>query len=130
MAAHVINEPETIAGIDPAVNAYESGKLAKLKTFHGEKTDALFYAWADIWRKESFKNWNICKDISSIIAPTLVIQGKQDQYGTEKQLDLIQKSVAGYCEKQLLEHCGHHPHLEKPTPVLELVMNFIESVEQ
>lgn len=130
MAAHVINEPETIAGINPAVIAYELGKLAKLKTFHGEKTDTLFYAWADTWRRESFQNWNICKDISTIIAPTLVIQGKKDQYGTENQLDLIQTSVSGYCEKQFMEDCGHHPHLEKTTQVLELITHFMVSTEQ
>ena len=37
MAAHVINEPETIAGIQPAVDAYELGKLDGLKKYHGDK---------------------------------------------------------------------------------------------
>jgi pimeloyl-ACP methyl ester carboxylesterase len=79
MAAHVINEPETIAGIAPAVEAYEAGKLEKLSHFHGEKTDTLFYAWANTWDSLEFKRWNICSDIISLTAPLLAIQGSKDQ---------------------------------------------------
>lgn len=126
MAAHVINEPETIAGIQPAIEAYNSGKLEGLKKFHGDKTEDLFFAWANIWKSADFKDWNICLDISGITTPLLALQGAKDQYGTIKQLQLIEESVNGIIETQLLDACGHHPHLEKMELVIGEVKRFLE----
>ncbi|EDO25541.1 predicted protein [Nematostella vectensis] len=120
MAAHVINEPTTTAGIAPAVTAFESGKLDGLKKYHGDKTASLFYAWANTWRDQSFEHWNITHEITNDVTKGLFIQGADDQYGTEKQLALIgecvQKSTV-----QLLENCGHHPHLEQTASSVSLV---------
>ncbi len=118
MAAHVINEPETIAGIAPAVAAYHAGKLDGLKKYHGDKTESLFYAWADIWRSEAFTHWDITREISNSSAAGLFIQGADDQYGTEKQLDLISQNYSGEHEIALLDNCGHHPHLEAKEAVI------------
>ncbi len=122
MAAHVINEPETIAGIRPAVDAYELGKLKGLKKYHSEKTEDLFYAWANIWRDDRFHNWNISNEIGST-APALFIQGKEDQYGTAKQLKLIQARFPNGTSL-LLDSCGHHPHLEKKDEVISATKLF------
>jgi pimeloyl-ACP methyl ester carboxylesterase len=124
MAAHVINEPETIAGIQPAIDAYEAGKLDGLKKYHGDKTEALFYAWARTWKSNEFEQWNICKDIQSISCPVLALQGSTDQYGTEKQLDLIKQNVSGKVKTVMLPNCGHHPHLEVPEQVLSEIQQF------
>ncbi len=127
MAAHVINEPETIAGIAPAVEAYQAGKLDGLKKYHGDQTEALFYAWADIWRSEDFVNWNITREISGSNAKGLFIQGADDQYGTVKQLDLISKNYSGIHRTELLNNCGHHPHLELKQEVIELISEWWNS---
>jgi pimeloyl-ACP methyl ester carboxylesterase len=125
MAAHVINEPETIAGIQPAIDAYNAGKLKKLSEFHGDKTDVLFFAWANTWKSEEFRTWNICGDIRVLKSPLLAIQGAQDQYGTAKQLELIKDSVQADCETVLLLGCGHHPHLEKTVDVIQRITSFL-----
>lgn len=127
MAAHVINEPETIAGIQPAIDAYEAGKLVGLTKYHGDKTEALFYAWARTWKSSEFEHWNICKDIQSISCPVLAIQGSTDQYGTEKQLDLIKTNVSGKAKTIMLPNCGHHPHLEVQENVLSEIQQFFAS---
>lgn len=115
MAAHVIVEDVTLKGITPAVKAYEEGKLAGLQKYHGEKTEELFYAWAHTWNLPEFRDWNICKDIESIACPVLALQGINDQYGTELQLDLIESSTPNAeVTKVLLHKCGHHPQLELP----------------
>ena len=129
MAAHVINEPETISGIGPAVTAFKEGKLNKLKDYHGDKTEALFYAWADTWNSEAFMNWDICGDLKGLTAPILAIQGKKDQYGTSRQLQLIQSSVGGPCETEMLDSCGHHPHLERSSDVIMLINEFIQRID-
>lgn len=121
MAAHVINEPETVAGIDPAVKAYQNGKLDGLKKYHGDKTEALFYAWANIWRNDSFQNWDITDEISSPSLNGLFIQGADDQYGTEKQLELIEENFTGESKTLMITECGHHPHLEQKERVISQI---------
>lgn len=130
MAAHVINEPETIAGIAPAVKAYNDGKLTKLTDFHGAKTNDLFFAWANTWSSQEFEFWDITKDIRNLIAPVLALQGAKDQYGTMKQLDLIKESIAGICETVLIPDCGHHPHLEKMHEMVDTIQQWITSVHE
>jgi pimeloyl-ACP methyl ester carboxylesterase len=127
MAAHVINEPETIAGIQPAIEAYEAGKLVGLTKYHGVKTESLFYAWARTWKSDEFKDWDICKDIQSISCPVFAIQGSTDQYGTEKQLDLIKTNVSGKVKTIMISNCGHQPHLEVPEHVLSEIQQFFTS---
>lgn len=121
MAAHVINEPKTIRGIQPAIAAFEAGKLDGLRKYHGDKTDALFYAWANIWRDTSFQNWDITEEIAAPTLSGLFLQGADDQYGTSLQLELIQDHFEGECEAELIENCGHHPHLEQGAVVIEKI---------
>ena len=125
MAAHVINEPETVAGISPAVAAYKAGKLDGLQKYHGKKTEALFYAWADTWRSREFADWNICKEIGSFQIPGIFIQGAEDQYGTIEQLNLIQEKFTNTGKTVMIDDCGHHPHLEKSAEVISLITKWI-----
>lgn len=127
MAAHVINESETIAGIDPAVKAFKLGKLDGLKKYHGDKTDDLFYAWANTWRSKAFLNWNIENEIGSSIIPGLFIQGADDQYGTREQLRLIKSKFSSSSSVALIDQCGHHPHLEKQDEVVTLIKDWISN---
>ena len=124
IAAHVIVEKETLAGIQPAIEAFESKKLEGLRRFHGDKTNELFYSWANTWNLPEFKSWNICKDIHGVTAPTLIIQGKKDQYGTDEQVKLIASSISGESKSILLDQCGHIPHLEKGTEVLNEIKSW------
>lgn len=124
MAAHVLVENETLAGIQPAIDAFEAGKLIGLRKFHGDKTNDLFYAWANTWNSPEFSTWNICKDIQPVIAPTIVIQGKDDQYGTKKQVELIAESISGKSTTHLIDKCGHIPHLEQGTKVISEIKNW------
>jgi pimeloyl-ACP methyl ester carboxylesterase len=128
MAAHVINETETKEGIIPAIDAFKSGKLNGLKKYHGDKTEVLFYAWADTWLSPEFENWNITKDIFGIDKSILAIQGKDDQYGTVKQLDLIRNSTDCNVTTLLIPFCGHHPHLEKPSETISEISKFLLSI--
>ena len=50
-------------------------------------------------------------------APTLVIQGEHDQYGTLAQVDAIERGVTGEVDRAVLD-CRHAPHLEAPEETL------------
>ena len=127
MAAHVMIEPETLAGIGPAVEAYKAGKLDGLKRIHGDKTETLFHAWADTWKADFFAGWDIRGELTGIRCPALIIQGEKDQYGTAAQVDAIVERIPG-ATKAMIPDCGHHPHLEKTEKVLEETDRFIQSL--
>ena len=126
MAAHVFVEDVTLNGIQPAIDAYKLGKLDGLKKYHGEKTEHLFYNWARTWLSSEYKNWNIEKYLKGITCPTLVIQGENDQYGTEKQVESICSQVNGFSQKLMIPNCGHAPHLEEKELVLLELCKFIK----
>ncbi len=126
-AAHVFVEERSLAGIRSAVAAYRHGDLAaRLARYHGDKTDATFWAWAATWLSPPFRDWNIEAELRRISAPTLVIQGEADEYGTQLQVEAICRGVAGPAEAHLLPQCAHVPHLQAQQQVLRLTRRFLE----
>ncbi len=123
-AAHVFVEPVTLDGIRAAVEAYAAGKLRGLAKYHGDKTDAIFSAWADTWLGDGFRSWNIERGLESIACPALVIQGVDDQYGTAAQVESIVSRVPNV-RAELVPECGHSPHQEQADVVLELMRAFL-----
>jgi len=124
-AAHVFVEPETIAGIREADEAFDQGKLQGLYRYHGEKTAEMFKGWAQTWLSDWFSHWNIEYLLPSITCPVMAIQGIDDVYGTRKQLEAILSKTAGGAEAWFFEDCGHDPHLERPEIVLENISPFV-----
>ncbi len=124
-AAHVFVEPETLRGIEAAAEAYEKGHFSGLFKYHGDKTDDLFRAWADIWRSELFQYWNIEYVLPSIACPLLVLQGSRDQYGTERQVETIVANSSGRATPVFVDNCGHAPHQEQPEKVLQILAEYI-----
>jgi pimeloyl-ACP methyl ester carboxylesterase len=61
-------------------------------------------------------------------APTLVIQGEDDEYGTVAQLEAIGARVAGRCRTLLLPECGHAPHRDQPARTLQAMTELIARV--
>ncbi|MNU78369.1 2-succinyl-6-hydroxy-2,4-cyclohexadiene-1-carboxylate synthase [compost metagenome] len=124
MAAHTFVEQETLVGIHPAIEAFKSGKLNGLYNIHGDKTETLFYAWANTWLSSGFKSWDIRHEIQDFKQPVLAIQGFNDQYGTEEQIHSI---VAGFSNRvgKMIPACGHHPHLEKSKEMVDLISEWV-----
>ncbi len=127
-AAHVFVEPETLAGIQQAAQAYAQGKLAKLTHYHDDNTDPLFQAWATTWLAPGFARWNIEYLLPAIQVPALICQGKQDQYATETQVTKIVQGIKGSATPLLVDDCRHTPHLEQPEVILRAMTAFIDSL--
>lgn len=127
MAAHTFVEDETLAGIHPAIAAFEASKLDGLYKIHGEKTKPLFYAWANTWLAPAFKKWDIRDEIQSFTLPVLAIQGAEDQYGTEEQVNSIIFSHENRL-KEMIPSCGHHPHLERKELVIRQIEDWLKSI--
>jgi pimeloyl-ACP methyl ester carboxylesterase len=131
-AAHVFVEDMTVSGIRQAGGLYFGGSGFKhqLEKYHGEKTDAMFAAWHDVWLAPEFiRDWNITKFLQGVRCPTLVIQGAEDLYGSHKQVDAILEGVSGEKEELWVEHCAHLPHFQAQQMVLEATARFIESIK-
>ncbi len=128
-AAHVFVEPETIAGIRSADKAWEKGVLKGLSKYHGDNTESMFKAWSDIWLSNRFKYWNIENILPSIEVPLLVIQGEDDQYGSVAQVNSIVCKSSGSAQFELIENCGHAPHLEAQPIVLKLMSKFVDQIK-
>ncbi|MCP3928518.1 MAG: alpha/beta hydrolase, partial [Bacteroidetes bacterium] len=111
-------------------DAYGTGKLKVLKKYHGDKSDDTFQAWADIWLSDGFQYWNLEYLLPSIPCPVLAIQGVEDQYGIESQIDKMVSLVNGRCEKALISDCGHAPHNEQRAFVLDRMATFIGTLMQ
>ncbi|MCL1979694.1 MAG: alpha/beta hydrolase [Proteobacteria bacterium] len=129
VAAHVMVDQVTVDGVRRALAAWEAGKLRKgLARYHGEKSEALFQAWAEIWTSTGFRSWSIEDLLPSIEVPLLVLQGRDDQYGTQAQVDAIVTRSGGPATPLLLEGCGHSPHLDFPALTMDLMACFVNRV--
>ncbi|MEI6766054.1 MAG: alpha/beta hydrolase [Bacteroidota bacterium] len=125
-AAHVFLEEISLQGIREAVEKYENTNLKELLSkYHGDKTDSIFYRWANTWLSADMRNWDIRKALQTIVAPALIIQGSEDEYGTEAQVDGIIQNINGYKEKFMVRDCGHVPHHQQRALVLSKMAYFI-----
>ena len=127
-APHVFVEPETIAGVNGAVAAWDNDGLRGLARYHGEGAERLFRAWSETWRSSWFRAWSIEYLLPSVAVPVLAIQGTEDRYGTRRQLERIEDGCAGDCELVMIEGCGHSPHLEARADVLGRMAAFVASL--
>jgi pimeloyl-ACP methyl ester carboxylesterase len=81
-APHVFVEAETLAGIRAAGAAWAATDLPQRLARHHRDAARVFHDWHDVWLTAEFRDWNIEDLLPRIAAPTLVIQGADDEYGT------------------------------------------------
>lgn len=127
-AAHVFCEQITVDCILQAKIDYKHHDLKQgLAKYHGKNTDNAFWGWNDVWLNPRFMNWNIEKYLNRIQVPLLAIQGKNDQYGTQKQIESIKNRVK-HAQTFLLDDCRHSLHTDQPEKVLKLMTQFIHLI--
>ena len=127
-AAHIFVEPITIDGIREAVAAYGPRHIEqRLARYHGAKARELFFAWSDTWLSESFQNWNIEDCLDRITCPALVMQGREDPYGTERQVQSIVAGIGPRARAMLIPG-GHALHRDAPGVVRKAIAAFVEAL--
>ena len=72
----------------------------------------------------AFRTWSLEQEAAAVTAPTLLVQGGDDPYGTLEQVDRIEARVRGRAERVVMEGAGHSPHLDDPEPVLRAIAAF------
>jgi pimeloyl-ACP methyl ester carboxylesterase len=124
-APHVIVEDESIAGIEAARDAYLTTELPAKVARHHADGDATFWGWNRIWLDPAFRSWDTTDRLPDVRCPVLVVQGEDDEYGTVRQLDLIEAGVPTTVDRVLLPDCRHSPHLDQPEATLAAVVTFL-----
>jgi len=128
-APHVFVEDLTVRSIAAAADEFRDGDLRpRLQRHHGVNVDCAFWGWNRVWLDPSFRTWSIEEYLPRINVPVLIIQGEQDEYGTMKQVEAIERGVAGIIRTVMLENCGHAPHRSQPHAVVDQVTSFIVAV--
>ena len=124
-APHVFVEDETVTSI--AALRGQAGLVAALGRHHRDAR-ATFDGWSGVWLDPAFRAWNIEACLPRVTAPTLVIQGADDEYGTIAQVDAIRAKLGGPCETLILPDCGHAPHRDQPARTLAAMAAFVQSI--
>lgn len=130
MAPHVFVEDRSIASIADAKAAFERTNLPeKLGRYHRDAART-FWGWNDIWLHPEFRNWNIEEYLPRITCPALVIQGRDDQYGTMAQVEAIRRQSGGPVEVLPVDDCMHSPHRDQPEIVLQAITTFVQRLRR
>ncbi len=127
-AAHVFVDTETVRGIAATDILWDQGKLKRLHKYHGDRTETIYKAWSVTWQSSWFNSWNIEYLLPSIKVPLLVIQGADDPYGGDEQVDAILEKFSDNARAERVAKCGHSPHREAQTVVLQHMSDFITDV--
>ncbi|MGH9894969.1 MAG: alpha/beta fold hydrolase, partial [bacterium] len=112
IAPHVFVEVRSIAAIAAVREDFGTTDLAERMAKYHRDPEATFRGWKDIWLSPSFRGWNIEDVLPAVTCPILLIQGDEDEYGTEAQLDSIDSQVKGPTTRLMVKETGHWPHLD------------------
>jgi pimeloyl-ACP methyl ester carboxylesterase len=128
LAPHVFVEDVCVEAITQTRRVFEQEDLRERMARHHADPTVTFSGWCDVWLDPEFRDWNLEALLPQITAPTLVIQGRDDEYGTLAQVEAVAQGVSGPVE-QLVVPGGHAPHLEQPERVLAAVGDFARRLE-
>lgn len=124
LAPHVFVEEVTVREIRQTRQAYLTGGLRERLARHHEDPDSAFWGWCDVWLDPAFRDWSLVQEAGRVTAPTLLIQGANDPYGSLAQLDSIESRARGPV-RRLVVPGGHSPHLEQEPEVVRAIEQFI-----
>lgn len=119
-------EDRTLSGVRAARADFERpGQLERLARYHGVKARWVLNAWVETWLAPAFAGWHLDDDLRDVRCPTLAFHGDQDEYGSVQHAERIARLTQGPSRAVILEGCGHVPHREQPTRVLDEVAGFL-----
>ncbi len=127
LAPHVFVEEVTVREIANTREQYLGGRLRERMAHHHDDPDAAFWGWCDVWLDPEFRAWNLEHEIEALTAPTLLIQGSGDPYGSLEQIDRIEARVQGPVQRLVLAG-GHSPQLEHEREVVEAIAGFLSRI--
>jgi pimeloyl-ACP methyl ester carboxylesterase len=129
LAPHFFVEDVSIRSIAAAKEAYDRGDLReRLKRYHGDNVDVAFRGWNDAWLDPGFRAWRIDEYVAHVRVPILIVQGRNDQYGTLAQIELAERDAYSPVDAVILDRCGHSPQIDQPDATIDALAEFVHRV--
>jgi pimeloyl-ACP methyl ester carboxylesterase len=125
-APHVFVEDISVSSIAQVRERYNETDLPQRLGRYHANVDSLFWGWNNIWLDPAFRNWNVEAFLDSIRCPVLVLQGAQDEFGTARQIEAIQRRIP-WASAIVLDNCKHAPHRDCCAASLTSIREFILS---
>ncbi|WOC12979.1 alpha/beta fold hydrolase [Gordonia sp. MP11Mi] len=123
IAPHIVVEDATLNGIRDTAARFAEHVRPSLAMFHDDPDD-LFARWSGVWLSEEFSAFDLTDLLPNIDAPLLVVQGVDDEYGTQIHVDAVAEHASGTVQTRLLAGHGHHPHMKDPEAIAVLIADF------
>ena len=128
MAPHVFVEDLTVDSIAAIKEVWKTSAMGQRLGRYHRDAEHTFWGWNDIWLLPAFKQWNIETFVPKIAAPMLLIQGRDDEYGTPAQCEAIKARATAPCQVLMLEHCKHSPHRDQTEATLVAIARFYRTI--
>lgn len=127
LAAHSWVEQRCVHGIVDMV-ANRDLIVGGLARYHAEP-GSVFDAWSGVWIGDAFRPWDVRDRLAPISCPTVVAQGRRDEYATEAHATETAAAVGPNAEALLLDGVGHLLHHQDPELVVRVVVEATERFE-
>jgi pimeloyl-ACP methyl ester carboxylesterase len=125
IAAHFFVEDLNVASIAQITRDYGQGDLRRRLARYHRDVDTAFHGWSGAWLDPRFRALDLTAELERIGVPVLGLQGDDDPYGSDAQLDALTRHVRAPVETRLIPGARHAPHLEAPEPTLEAIGDFV-----
>ncbi|MDE2006376.1 MAG: alpha/beta fold hydrolase [Rhodospirillales bacterium] len=125
IAPHFVTEPAGLAAIAATRAAYAGGSLRARLGRHHDDPDNAFFGWADAWLDPCFPAaFDLTPFLPRIAVPTLVIQGRDDPYGSDLHARLADRLIPSGARIAMVP-AAHAPHQEAPAETLAALTDFV-----
>ena len=128
MSPHVFVEDVSIASIERARDAFASSELKSRLAKHHRDVEQAFWGWNRVWLDPAFRSWNIEAAVPTITVPLLLIQEKDDPYGTLAQIEAIEDAALAMTRPLILPGNGHSPWKDLRAETTRVVVDFARGV--
>jgi pimeloyl-ACP methyl ester carboxylesterase len=125
IAPHFFTEEKGLAEIRRAGKSFATGALReRLAPWHTD-VECAFRSWNEPWLHPDFEAWDITEALGYIRVPILVVQGEDDQYGTLRQVEIVNEQCYCPVETAIFPGVRHVPQREAPELTLSTISSFV-----
>jgi pimeloyl-ACP methyl ester carboxylesterase len=111
IAPHVMVERHTVEGVKKTMEKRD--KLVNyLSKFNADNTEIMVDSWGSLWLSPDFAPWNLRTELSFVRCEVLMIQDQCDPYGTDEQINMMQKYLRERMSVIQTNCNTHAPHLK------------------
>jgi len=114
IGVHTFVESVTLNSIQELADQCAAGHIPRwLSRSHGARAGRLAGAWSAAWLDARRRQWDVRPMLHprAQVVPMLIIQGSEDEYGTERQVTTL-TDLYPVAVTWLVPGAGHAPHLE------------------